>query len=233
MNGMNTYTFEKRNLQKNEYDKIFDYVHAHRNDTWKRLELLYLSGYISDKTYDNLVRNPKTYSGYYSISGTYYSYKTSDAASGYLCYLTTRMRELGILTYDKHIRRWSIGPNFDHYYYLNTSKAVDKKEKTKSENRRENIQKSEEETLLDIALNTPNKRKFDFQDFTYENALFTLNIHGSADDESVIVIDFMDAFHDDDMHQLVVSNVDMFAVCMIHLFKASVFELQEMLRDIL
>lgn len=148
MNSQNTYTFTKRNLQKNDYDKIFEYVHTHRNDSWKRLDLLYLSGYISDQTYDNLVRNPRTITGSYSWSNDY-SYRTDGAKNGYLCYITGRMRELGILSYDKHTKRWSAGPNFDHYYYLNTKKETPKKE-MKSSKSHESSKSSESKRDFDL-----------------------------------------------------------------------------------
>ena len=96
------YTFDKRNKQKNMYDKIFEYVATHRDFKLSRFELLHESGYIDDRIYNM----------YMSKYGAPYR-------SGYCCYVTGKMRELKILTYNNHTKLWSIGKNFDHYYNLN------------------------------------------------------------------------------------------------------------------
>lgn len=124
MNVMNTYTLAKINDSSVKYRKILDYVDQHREESWKRIDLLALSGYISEKQKEDLCKTEVIYE-YRDLGGFKRTnvYKTH-RKDGWGCYITAAMREAGVLKYDRKTRRWSIGDRFDEMYSRSSSKEA-------------------------------------------------------------------------------------------------------------
>lgn len=91
-----TYSFSKVGKKSHKYDLIFEYVHANKEKTFTRDQLLVESKYISPTYYLSLTQR-KVFGGYLST-------------------LFNALNSNGIIIYDRKIKRWKAGPLFDSCY---------------------------------------------------------------------------------------------------------------------
>lgn len=101
----NSYTITRPidNGKKAKYTKLLDFLKAHRNEEFSRIDLFVQSGYWDIEMMHRFGHHPNE--------------TINTAFRGQNCYVTTRMKELGILKYNPRTKKWSCGKNIDSVKY--------------------------------------------------------------------------------------------------------------------